>query len=541
MEHENLVNQRITFLKNSIQEIINKTISVSDDAYINELNSRKKTYMNELEIAMKELKIVKGKTKRENEYKRILRTNDSMEYHRIKNKPNSLELMDELQKKRQKAQIDFQKMSEIQSEYSIKEKELCPELPGFLFFHKDIITAYNICPYILLNENTKNNRIDWLKNQKDNGKLYNDLYDKYILYKEHNVLLNEKDNIICYFNKLHEDYLSPTQYELLKDSVEYLEEYINANIKTKKIKDKFKIIVNNISNLVMETGLNIHEYLFVHYKTFIPINVKKEQDITLVSTEELILKTSCSTTRAIINVYDDKIIEYKHILESIDVSQRFLRNSISNLNQELYQHIYTILHMKKEPIQRQKGKYFKKWSQLTYDEKLDRYYSFIDYYLAKYLFEPGLIDEDSKESVIQNVKELVVHNFDKIKFKDIKWNVKNGVIEDIYLLKFNEKTASFYFNESKEKEEKGVRKPSSVKSLLNKDTEKMINEELVLYIIYLKNNNKLINENMKQLKEAFIEKLKEKLHVKRITTSDKTEIFKKFDEFHTIIIHNNEK
>lgn len=533
MESQDLLNQRINFLKSNIQEIIDKCSSSKDTEFIDTLNDKKNEYMSELENAVKELKLCKDKTKRDNEYKKIMRANDSLEYHRVKNKSNSTELINELKKKREKAQHDFEKMVEIEGSYMENEKKICADLPGFLFFHKDIVENYGMCPYILMDENIRDNRLNWLDNQSDNGQLYRYLYDKYILKVEHNILLHQKEDIEGYFIKLHKDYLSDSQYILLSESEEHLKEYINSPVKTKKIKDKFKIIVNNISNIVIETGLNINEYISSFYGVYIPVNIKRSDDILISEQGEFIA-----------TIYNDKVIEYKKLIESIETSTRFLNNSTNNLKQELYQYIYNQATVKKT-FKNQKGKYFKKWSQLTDEEKVDRFNSFIEFFIMKYLVEPELITGDEIDNTINTVKKLVEDNMQQIKFKDIKWNIKRGIVEQINPLKFKEEDKTFYLVQEKEKEKEKdkdkirPKKVSSVRTLINKESEKVINEELVMYILHLKKNKKLKIDNLKTIKDDFIERLKVKLHVKRVTVNDKIEVFKKFDEIYNVISNND--
>lgn len=542
MESQELlnINKRISYLKNKIQEIITKSSSFTDKEQIDMLNSKKQEYMLEFENAMKQLKLYKSENAKNKEIKKVMRINDSIVYHKIKNKPNSAELLEEIKINREKAQKEFEEMVNIEKEYHDKEKELCPNIPGFLFFHKDIIDSYDICPYIILTDDVYNNRLNWLNNQKDNGKLYYDLYDKFINKVEHTLFLEQKTELIKFFCNTHKEYLSSNNYELLQLTEFYIKDYISLVIKTKKLKDKFKIIINNISNIVIESGFNIDQYLSCHYGLYIPIN-KDKVHTKKDNTENLHIPSSCN------NIYNDKIIEYKNLLESIENSSKYLYKMCNNLKQDLHQYIYNQNHVKKKSIS-QAGKYFKKWSKLTDDEKLDRYYSFIEYYIKKYLAEPGLININDIETSINCVKKLINDNIHKIKFKNIKWNIKTGVIEKIYSLKFKEEDKSFYIitqkESTKEEQEIKVKKISSKKALINKETEKIINEELVIYILYLKNNNKLNipnvskDINLKLLKQEFLDKIKNKLHVKRITGNDKHQINNKFDEIYSIIVNN---
>lgn len=533
MNEINILNKKIGFLKNNIQEILDKSTKEPNHEVIDSLNIKKQEFMKELESAMGELKIYKEKVKRENEYKKVSRANDSMEYHRIKNKSNSTELLQNLKHKREKAQEDYQKMQEIQEEYSLAEEQLCNELPGFLFFHKDIIDTYGKCPHILIDEETKYQRKNWLDSTPDNGQLYYKLYNKFILRKEHESLIEQRFEFDNYFKSIHQDYLSESQLTLLNEIEENIYEYVNSPIKTKKLKDKFKIIVNNLSNLVLESELCINEYLSSLYKMFIPVNTlnNDNNNINVNTNGELISK-----------IYDDKIVKYKDLLDKIDTSTRFLKNTITNLNTELYEYIYHQKYVKKKNIN-QNGKYFKKWSVLTEEEKLDRYNSYIEFFVTKYLVEPRILEnEQDIENMKESVQTLIKEDLKRIKFKDLKWNVKRGIIEHIHCLKFDEEKMSFYLTKEVVKqpsEKTKTKKISSVRSILNKDTEKVINEELVVFLITAKKKKKLKVDNIKTLKDDFIERVKDKLKFKRITVNDKIQVFKKFDEIYNVISNND--
>ena len=81
------------------------------------------------------------------------------------------------------------------------------------------------------------------------------------------------------------------------------------------------------------------------------------------------------------------------------------------------------------------------------------------------------------------------------------------------------------------------KKASSIRTVLNKDTNKIINEELMKHLIVAKKHKKLKEEYIKDLKDKFLEKIKDKLKLKRIMINDRTEINKKFDEIYNIIFH----
>lgn len=535
MNDQTLLNKKIEFLKSNIQEILDKSSDETDANILESLSFQKQQFLAELEVAMNELRTQKEKSKLENEYKKVLRMTGSMEYHRIKNKSNSTELLANLKEKREKAQNDYEKMQVIEQEYNEQEISLCNDIPGFLFFHKDITDNYGNCPHIELIDGIREKRLNWLDDQDDNGQLYRYLYDKFILKVEYEVLIQQRIELENYFSNIHCDYLTESQQQLLDIMENDIQEYINSPIKTKKLKDKFKIIVNNLSSLVIETDLNINDYLSAFYKLYIPINLPNKQDG--ISTNTIVSKNG----ELMSNLYKDKVEEYKGLLEKIEVSQRYLKNTINNLKTELYQYLYNLKYIKKKTNTiSQHGKYYKKWSELTDEEKLDRYYSYIDYYISKSLVEPGLIEGENIEKMKETVRNLISENTKRIKFKDIKWNVKRGTIEQINCLRFNEEKMDFYITKEVIKEPKPkTKKCSSVRSILTKESEKVINEEMVLFMIQVKKKKKLNLDNLKTLKDEFIEKMKLKLKCKRITVNDKIEIFKKFDEIYSVIANND--
>ena len=79
------------------------------------------------------------------------------------------------------------------------------------------------------------------------------------------------------------------------------------------------------------------------------------------------------------------------------------------------------------------------------------------------------------------------------------------------------------------------KKINSIKTILTKQNEELINEEIIKYILLNIKNN--ITEELDNFKIEFIEVLKFKLKLKRITNNDKLLVNKKFDEIYSVIIH----
>ena len=178
MEIEDILNQEINLLKINIQDVINecKTKNCNN---LDLLLIKKNTLIEQLNTATNKLKY-------ENEVKKILRDADSLDYHRVKNKVNSMELISEIRKKRGDAKQRYEKMKIIELDYIENEID---EIPGFLFFNPEIIDVYGECPYIKISKNTFQDRRNWLKETYDEGELYRNLYEKIINKRDYNLLI----------------------------------------------------------------------------------------------------------------------------------------------------------------------------------------------------------------------------------------------------------------------------------------------------------------------------------------------------------------
>ena len=100
-----LLNQNVDLLKKDIQNIIDNIKLEKDHEKKIKLQERKSVYLEELDTTLSQIKQIqkeeKQKLNRENEIKKIIRTNDSIKYHSFKNKSNSVQLMQEQKDNRQ--------------------------------------------------------------------------------------------------------------------------------------------------------------------------------------------------------------------------------------------------------------------------------------------------------------------------------------------------------------------------------------------------------------------------------------------------------
>jgi hypothetical protein len=80
------------------------------------------------------------------------------------------------------------------------------------------------------------------------------------------------------------------------------------------------------------------------------------------------------------------------------------------------------------------------------------------------------------------------------------------------------------------------KKKVSTRTIITKESEKIINEELLYYILKKSQNN--LDTPSKEDKDAFTERIKIKLKIKKLTANDKLKICEKYDEIFTVIKNN---
>ena len=283
--------------------------------------------------------------------------------------------------------------------------------------------------------------------------------------------------------------------ELFNFCILFVNEYTNIKVKNKIIKEKYKIFINNLSILFSETSLEIHNYISIKYDFPIVINILIENNTI---SDNLQNKINSDT-------FDDLLRKFKENCENIQIKKKYISNTRKNLSMNLFSFLTDkknylstngITIIKKKIIQ--EGKYFKRWILLSKPEQIERFESYIIFYINK----NEKIDQDRKDYYINKVNKMVISAFEKKEmiYRDYTWNTTKGLIENIKILRFNDTTKEFALHFSKiqnkgaladkerkrlEKENGTLKKKISTRTIINIETEKIINEELLMYIFYI--------------------------------------------------------
>jgi hypothetical protein len=559
-DKERLV-QKIDDLKADIQYLISKKKTIKDKKEIVKIDTDKAQKLEQLQQFTNELKRLHAEEKlelqRQKEMKSVSNAVDSLIYHAAKKKKqnNASEKLEQAKETREKAKQEYFDYLRVEAEYLRRDP---PDMPGILFLHERIINAYGVCPVIdiqgdqdikdeVIIRETREKRRQWLLGQNDGGKLYFDFYDEVILQSEVQLLREKMARNEEKIQKFIENLLSDSQKQIFDDTITILEEYSSCNIKTKRVKERYKVLIHNLSILYAETEISIHDYLSSKYGTNIVINTYEGVDNSKMPGETLYLLQS----------YSSDLEDYKCTQAQIVQKIKYNMNTVKNLKNDLYLYITKqkgSLYNNKGLVKNvcQKGKYFKKWTSLTEDEKFERLDSYSEFYVEKNMVQQKILEQSMKDVTVKDLSDLLKDALKNktLVYRDFTWNTKRGIIETVKTLRYNKDDACFFLlqnaknkNDTAEVGPKSKRK-SCVRTIITRYNEKIINEELLYFIVKLfgsdaseEDHNKDPNVS-KENKEKCIERIKDKLKLKKITVIDKVLICKKYDDIYEVVMNN---
>ncbi len=547
---KNSLEQRVNILKNEIEYIIklNKT-QISNEERKENVNLKQKK-MSELKTLSEDLKSIYKKEKLEqfkrNEILSIQKTMDNLDFRAAKKKNNS-EAMDNAKKSKEQRELlrkSYLEAQEIEKKYLEKDSKI---LPGNLFLHEDVIKKYGLCPFINImvtetSSEIEKKRLKWLESKDDKGECYYNLYKDFYENTIINSLLKEKQKIEDSIEDFIKKSLSPSQNEIYNDSISFLKEYTILTIKSKRVKERYKNFINNMSILYLETSFPLHNYLSFKHNIHIVIN-DINKGVKILNKQEKMVKI------LLIEEFEKLVDEFNKINKSLEQKSKFNMNIIKNVNSNLYYYLtdneeflktlsttFSIID-KNQNVITQEGKYFKRWILLSNDEKLERFYSFSEYFIKKF------VESETENNLVEKLYNLLKNDFveKRIVYRDYIWNVISGIIENIKILRYDKEKRDFILKYTTPK--KVVVKKVSTKTIITKNIEKIINEELLYFIVKklkseTEENSLETDKNYVKNKDDFFDNIKEKLSVKKINKTDKEIINKTYDNIYEIIKNN---
>lgn len=557
------LSQQIENLKVDIQYLIDKkkglsqanSVRFADE--IKRLETDKKQKMGQLKRFGEELKEIHKKereqNKKANEIRMTSQAVDSIEFHKAKKK-NDVESMtkakrDKEQRDRaQKVYLDYLETDEKYAKVDPKD------VPGALFLHESVLDAYGLCPHVEINvedanENTtvttSTKRKDWLNQQKDKGEVYYNLYN--MVYKG-----AELDNIITSVQQ-NEDkivqfaksILTESQYEIFEKVGDILKGYFDCGIKTKKIKENYKRAIHYLSILQAETFVSFYKYYATKYKSDIEINdISVDEDYTL---EETQLKVKMRLFNQ--EIFQEHLDAYNTAFQNLEQRNKYITNTLNTLKNELYMFLtkqkdFARVGTMGKKMATQPGKYFKRWTVLSDKERNERFESYANFYVERYMVQEGLITSEEKHVIALELAKLLQEKYKekRMVYRDFVWSTKLGIIERVKILRYDREKKEFVLNYSKKQPSKDAmlaKKKLSMRTIFTKDNERVINDHILSFIVS-SNGRDQQALHTKESMQLCIDKLKERLKKKTLTNEDKAKFTLKYNEMLSIIRENNE-
>lgn len=336
-------------------------------------------------------------------------------------------------------------------DYEKKYKEYdSTEIPGILFLHYSILELYGECPYInIFNDNHDLDsemfvkRKKWLENQKDKGEMYYVLYKNIILKKkliEITTELNLKDESInTYINTIISSY--DKELTNMWDNTKILcEDYTKKKIKNKLTKEKLKNIIFNLRTIYIKTHINFYKYLSIKYNIIFESSKESNDDGDF-------------TTKFLLSDYEEKLEEYIDLKNEENKNKRIIENTIRNMNERF--HKWYNERNGNEIVEKQIGKFFQIWNNLSQSCIDDRLRSYSSYYVTNNLINKKIIEAYDKNKYIDKMFVFLLQKYNTayLEYKtDIEWDSKNGIIKNINNIKFDVENDTFILDKQFESE-----------------------------------------------------------------------------------------
>jgi hypothetical protein len=558
MENKTTIASTIDFLKKDIQFVIDKRRLTNDVALVEKLETDKREKMAKLKELTKQLNDIHkdevSKQRKLNSVSATMRKVDSLNFNAARQRNLGEKVLNKAKlakEEREKARLKYLSYVDYESNYAKNDPQ---DMPGMLFLHDTIVKEYGLCPYIKFTDGQRIDevrelRLNWLKKQRDGGELYKNMYTR--LYEKVDIVaLNDRiDKMKAEILELINGYMTSSQRELFSKCMSFIVEYIGCSVKSKKMKERYKLFIHNLSMLYCQTGLNLHVFLNNLYKQDIVIN-----DLRVAQCSSDLP----SVSKHMQDIFDTKLESIKELSVALDQQQKWCNNTLRNLKNEFYMYCMDNIQVRASvPDVVQTGKYFKRWAVLSETERNDIFQSYADYHVNKHfrninkkMIEKGespLEIEDMERSLmISDLSTLLVDAYKekRLIYRDFKWNTNCGIIENIKVLNYDPEKNRFVLSAKagnhkvKAKEaEKKCAQPKKV--LMSSQNERTLNETILVQVIARIESDNSQTED--QHLENCLERIKTRLEIKKLNKVDKEYILKKYKEVFEVVQNNKQK
>jgi hypothetical protein len=535
MTDKETIIKSIDYLKKEIQYIIDKRKSCKNTHDFANLDAEKREKIDVLSKHSESLKSIlkteRDKKRHEDSLTAVTRAVDSLEFASAK---RNVETAKQAKQLREKVRQKYEEYLDYEAKYSQIDPK---DVPGALFLHDNIVRSYGLCPYIKFDIDTESpneiteqvrlKRLEWLESQGDKGLSFFDLYNRIVVEKEIREIKEEMANMEVKVTGFATDSFLSSQQEIFESCSKFIEEFISSNIKTKRIKERYKVFINDLSVLYYETGVPVHEYFSLKYKQHIVVNdigLRGEQD-------------SDHHKRALATVFMDLVKAYGQLVEDYDQQHRYIWNTMRNIKNEMYmfltgQRTSGVSAAGKEYTKAQQGKFFRRWSVLTREEQADRLMSFAEYFVQRHMERESVCDKNREIRMIAELGEMLKTAYEekRLIYRNFKWNTNRGMIEAIHVLQYSKDTDSFALSKQAGNHKAKTAAKPPPKSVLTPDVTKTVNDEILAFVL---------KKEAECTVDGCVNHLKTLLKVKVFTPGDLATITGKFETVLRVVERNS--
>jgi hypothetical protein len=421
----------------------------------------------------------------------------------------------EIKERREKVIEKFNENDKFYKEYIERDP---PEIPGIIFCTDEVIAKYqNLTGFgSIISNFDKEERKKWLLSIPDKGELYYKVYNRLLKESEVKDLEGEQYSIILSIEKFLKDSLNESDLDKFSQIQRDLADYKETKVKTKKLKEKYAMTTRELDNIISKTNLSLDKYL------------------NLITDFNICVQTIPMQTAEGI-VFCEYIDRLNNNITSIKREKKFIQNTLT-LKKESLCDIINEINQKSHPYSNQIGKYFKKWSLLLQEEKVERIESWIKYYIYKNFLLGKIISTNVQmEDLITKLSDLLLK--EKISYRYIKWDVQRGIITKIIGVNYDNSNMSFTFKGTPSTEGKDDSSTHTHTHTHTTTTKKSI-------VSKIKTHEKIVNDTLlsgillKKSLDMCIEEIKEKIGLKKLTSKERSLIESKYKDIELIVSQN---
>ncbi len=282
------------------------------------------------------------------------------------------------------------------------QKNDIPEFPSWTFLLPEVIDAYGVCPYLdVRDDETKDMRVVWLRQQKDKGATYervkSDALTEKCLRAIEKSIEEAKEALTTYVKSR-----CSTQGTSLHDNLlERIQERKAVKNQNERAKTAWKETVNHMNNVMTETGIDFAKYV----RALLSVTVKYTPPKTVALDPH-----------------------FKELLEKHAALHRKYTNTVSKRQQEIQEARGRLAALIRNDYSlNQTGKYFKKLSTLSEEKRDERIRSYCEWHMQKHHHPHG-------HSILMYDFIRAKLSRHELRLTDITWDNDLGIITNIDLV-----------------------------------------------------------------------------------------------------------